>query len=323
MSYKLLLYRDDNYPDSHIADRYPAALKKMLPDVEVVLACSQAEADAHIASTDAAFGKLPPETFARHKRLRWIQCPQAGPDPSFYHPALVASDVVVTNVRGIFNDHISAHILAMLLAFARGLPQYWTQQARREWKTGAPTFYLPESTVAMIGVGGIGAETARLCAELRMHVIGVDPRVQSAPPGVAKLVRPEQLNDIVARADFVIVTVPETPATRGMFNTTFFARMKNGSVFINIGRGATVKLADLDAALRSGHLAGAALDVFEQEPLPSNHPLWDAPGMMITPHVAAIGPYLDDRRADVFLDNCRRFYEGKPLRNVVDKANWF
>jgi phosphoglycerate dehydrogenase-like enzyme len=124
MSYKLLLYRDEAYPDSHIADRYPAALKKMLPDVEVVLARTRAEADAHIASADAAFGNLPPDLFAQAKRLRWIQGPQAGPDPSFYHPAMVASDVVVTNMRGIFNDHISAHILAMMLAFARGLPRY-------------------------------------------------------------------------------------------------------------------------------------------------------------------------------------------------------
>jgi len=323
MSYKLLLYRDDAYPDSHIADRYPAALKEMLPDVQVVLARTRDEAEAHIATADAAFGKLPPDLFAKAKRLRWIQCPQAGPDPSFYHPALVASDVVVTNVRGIFNDHISAHVLAMVLAFARGLPQYWTQQARREWKTSAPTFYLPECTVVIVGVGGIGAETARLCAEFGMRVIGVDPRVQTPPPGVAELMRPDEMADAVARADFVIVTVPETPATQGLFDRAFFARMKQGAVFINIGRGATVKLTDLDAALRSGHLAGAALDVFETEPLPGDHPLWDAPGMMITPHVAAIGPYLDDRRAEVFLDNCRRFHDGLPLRNVVDKGNWF
>ena len=323
MSYKLLLYRDDAYPDSHIADRYPAALKEMLPDVQVVFARTRDEAEAHIATADAAFGKLPPDLFAKAKRLRWIQCPQAGPDPSFYHPALVASDVVVTNVRGIFNDHISAHVLAMVLAFARGLPQYWTQQARREWKTGAPTFYLPECTVVIVGVGGIGAETARLCAEFGMRVIGVDPRVQTPPPGVAELMRPDEMADAVARADFVIVTVPETPATQGLFDRAFFARMKQGAVFINIGRGATVKLTDLDAALRSGHLAGAALDVFETEPLPGDHPLWDAPGMMITPHVAAIGPYLDDRRAEVFLDNCRRFHDGLPLRNVVDKGNWF
>ena len=156
-----------------------------------------------------------------------------------------------------------------------------------------------------------------------MHVIAIDPRVDAPPHGVKELVRPEKMNDILPRGDFVIVTVPETPASRGMFDSAFFARMKRGAMFVNIGRGATVKLADLDAALRSGQLAGAALDVFEREPLPADHPLWDAPGMMITPHVAAIGPDLDDRRAEVFLDNCRRFHDGQPLRNVVDKANWF
>jgi phosphoglycerate dehydrogenase-like enzyme len=323
MSYKLLLYRDEGYPDSHIAERYPASLKEMLPDVEVVLARTRAEADLHIASADAAFGNLPRDLFARGKRLRWIQCPQVGPDPSFYHPALVESDVVVTNMRGIFNDHISAHILAMVLALARGLPRYWAQQARRDWTSGAPTFYLPECTAVILGVGGIGAETARLCAAFGMRVIAVDPRVASSPPGVAELVRPERMNDTLPLADFVIVTVPETPATRGMFDAAFFARMKRGAVFINIGRGATVKLADLNGALRSGQLAGAGLDVFEREPLPADHPLWDAPGMLITPHVAAAGPYLDDRRAEVFLDNCRRFQDRRPLRNVVDKTNWF
>lgn len=323
MSFKLLLYRDDGYPDSHIADRYPSALRQILPDVEVVLARTLPEVEAHIASADAAFGKLPPDLFVQRKRLRWIQCPQAGPDPSFYHPALVESEVVVTNMRGIFNDHISAHVLAMMLAFARGLPQYWTQQARREWKTGAPTRHLPEATVVILGVGGIGAETARLCAELRMRVIGVDPRLDSSPPGVHELVHPDRTLEVVARGDFVIVTVPETPATRGMCDGRFFSAMKRGAVFINIGRGATVRLADLDAALRSGHLGGAGLDVFEREPLPAEHPLWDAPGMLITPHVAAAGPYLDDRRTEVFLDNCRRFHERRPLRNVVDKANWF
>ena len=323
MTHKLLLYRDDTYPDSHIADRYPAALAGMLPDVAVVLARSRAEAEAHIDSADAAFGNLPPDLFARGARLRWIQCPQAGPDPSFYHPALVASDVVVTNMRGIFDDHIGAHVMAMLLAFARGLPRYWAQQSRREWKVGAPTFHLPECTAVVLGVGGIGAETARLCAAFGMRVIGVDPRVVARPPGVAELIPPDAMDEALPQADFVIVTVPETPATRGLFDARFFARMKPGSVFLNIGRGATVRLGDLDTALRSGHLGGAALDVFEHEPLPVDHPLWDAPGMLITPHVAAAGPYLDDRRAEVFLDNCRRFYDGRPLRNVVDKANWF
>jgi phosphoglycerate dehydrogenase-like enzyme len=323
MSYKLLLYRDDAYPDSHIAQRYPTALRASLPDVEVVLARTRAEVEAHIGTAEAVFGKLPPDLFAAAKRLRWIQCPQAGPDPSFYHPALVASDVLVTNMRGIFNDHIGAHIMAMVLAFARGLPHYWSQQARGEWKVGVPTYHLPERTALILGAGGIGAETARLCAAFGMRVIAIDPRVEAAPPGVNQLLRPEKLTEVLPNGDFVIVTVPETPATRGMFDAAFFARMKRDAVFINIGRGATVKLADLDAALRSGHLRGAGLDVFEQEPLPTEHPLWSAPGMLITPHVAADGPYLDERRAEVFLDNCRRFHDGRPLRNVVDKANWY
>ena len=323
MSFKLLLYRDEAYADSHIADRYPAALKRSLPDVEVILARTRAEAEAHIATADAAFGKLPPDLFTQAKKLRWIQCPQAGPDPSFFHPALVGSPVVVTNMRGIFNDHISAHILAMVLSFARGLHIYARRQAAKRWETGAPTFYLPECTAIVFGVGGIGAETARLLDALRVSVIGVDPRVPEAPHGVMELVRPDKIHAVLARGDFVISTVPESPVTRGFFNAGFFSAMKRGSIFINIGRGATTKLDELNASLRSGHLAGAGLDVFEQEPLPAEHPLWEAPGILITPHVAAAGPYLDDRRAEVFLDNCRRFHDGLPLRNVVDKAHWF
>jgi phosphoglycerate dehydrogenase-like enzyme len=323
MGFKLLLIREEQYPDSHIAETFPEKVKAAVPDCEVVLARTRAEALEHIPSCDAAFGRVDPELFARAHRLRWIACPQAGPHPSFYHPALVASEVVVTNVRGIFSDHISAHILAMVLAFARGLHLYLARQAQRRWEPGAPTVHLPESTAVILGVGGIGAETARLCAEFGITVIAVDPRVAWPPPGVKELLRPERLRDALPRGDFVIVTVPETPATRGLFGEREFARMRRGAYFINIGRGATVNLDALNTALRSGHLAGAGLDVFEQEPLPDDHPLWDAPGMILTPHVAAAGPYLDDRRTEVFLDNCVRFNAGRPLRNVVDKASWF
>jgi len=229
----------------------------------------------------------------------------------------------VTNMRGIFSDHISAHILAFLLAFARGLHVYLDRQRARLWRPGAPTVFLPESTAVIVGVGAIGAECARLCAELGMTVIGVDPRVESAPKGVARLVRPEALDSVLPEGDFVVVTAPETPATRRLFDAARFRLMKAGAFFINIGRGATVVLDDLNAALRAGRIAGAALDVFQVEPLPADHPLWDAPGMLITPHVATAGPYLNDRRTELFLDNCRRFDAGQPLRNVVDKASWF
>jgi phosphoglycerate dehydrogenase-like enzyme len=323
MAFTLLILRSEERPETHIADGWPARLAAELPDVTVRFARSEAEAMEQIEDADAAFGMIGPELFGRARRLRWLACPQAGPDPGFYHRRLVASDVVVTNTRGIYNDHISAHILALLLGFARSLPAYHSQQLRHEWRRGQPVVYLPEATALIVGVGGIGAETARLCAAFGMRVLGVDPRVSAPPPGVAELHGPERLAEVLPRADFAIVTAPETPATQGLFNAPLFRLMRRSAFFINIGRGATVVLDDLDAALREGKLAGAALDVFQLEPLPPAHPLWDAPGMIVTPHVAVDGPHTDERRSELFLDNCRRFNAGQPLRNVVDKANWF
>ena len=154
-------------------------------------------------------------------------------------------------------------------------------------------------------------------------MIGVDGRREDKPPGVKELHHPDRLDDQLPRADFVILTVPHTPATEGFMNRARFQRMKPTAFFINIGRGRTTRLDDLVAALEAGEIAGAALDVFEQEPLPADHAPWTMPGVLITPHTAGYGPYLDDRRFEIVLDNCRRFLAGQPLRNVVDKANWF
>jgi len=156
-----------------------------------------------------------------------------------------------------------------------------------------------------------------------MTVVGVDARRRDAPPGVAELHGPEALDALLPRADFVILTVPHTPATEEFMNRARFQKMKRSAFFINIGRGKTTRLDDLVAALRAGEIAGAGLDVFEQEPLPADHPLWTMPGVLITPHTAGFGPYLDERRFEILLDNCRRFVAGQPLRNVVDKATWF
>src|SRR5437764_59812 len=141
--------------------------------------------------------------------------------------------------------------------------------------------------------------------------------------GVGELHRSAALDEQLPRADFVILTVPHTPETEGFMNRARFRRMKRTAFFINIGRGMTTRLDDLVAALQAGEIAGAGLDVFEREPLPADHPLWTMPGVLITPHTAGYGPYLDERRYEVFSDNCRRFAAGQPLRNVVDKARWF
>ena len=162
-----------------------------------------------------------------------------------------------------------------------------------------------------------------MLAAFGVTVLAVDPRRESPPEGVAELHRPERLDDLLPRADFVIITAPETPETQRLFTRERMRRMKRSAYLINISRGAIVVLDDLVAALQAGEIAGAGLDVFETEPLPGGHPLWTAPGALLTPHVGGEGPYLDDRRAEILADNCRRFAAGQPLRNVVDKRSWF
>lgn len=278
-----------------------------------------------IVDADAAYGNVVPALFRRAQKLRWIQAPAAAPPVGYYHQELIDSDVVVTNQREIYNDHIGAHIMAFVLAFARGLQRYIPQQQQRLWQPHglSATVYLPEATALIVGVGGIGGEASRLCAAFGMTVLGLDPRRPEAPPSMKELRRPEELHRLLPQADFVIMTVPQTPQTRGMMAAREFRLMKKTAYLINIGRGGCVVLDDLVEALRTGEIAGAGLDVFQVEPLPADHALWTLPGVLITPHVAGQGPYLPERRTEVFLENCRRFDASQPLLNVVDKANWF
>jgi phosphoglycerate dehydrogenase-like enzyme len=314
-------------PQTPATRDWAARLAAAVPEVTVVVAEDLPQAEQAIATAEAAFGTLPAALLPHATRLRWLQAPHAAPPAGYYYPSLIAHPVVVTNFREIYNDHIAAHIMAFVLAFARGLQRYFPQQLRREWRQAAPrnsgVLHLPETTMLMVGVGGIGAETARLAAGFGIRVIGTDARRTTAPPGVAELHPPEALDTLLPRADFVVLTVPHTPATEGFMHRERFRRMKRGAFFINIGRGKTTRLTDLVAALEAGEIAGAGLDVFEQEPLPAEHPLWTLPGVLITPHTAGFGPYLDERRFDIILDNCRRFLTGEALRNVVDKAAWF
>jgi len=313
-------------PQSKTTRDWAARLAAAVPELSVVVAEDAPAATRALAGAEAAFGTLTAELLPSARQLRWLQAPQAAPPAGFYYPALIAHPAVVTNFREIYNDHIGAHIMAFVLAFARGFHRYLPQQLRREWKRGPETadvLHLPESTALIVGVGGIGGEAARLCAAFGMHVMGIDARRREAPPGVMKLDGPDALDSLLPLADFVILTVPHTPATEGFMHRARFQRMRRSGFFINIGRGRTTKLDDLVAALRAGEIAGAGLDVFEEEPLPVDHPLWTMPGVLITPHTAGHGPYLDDRRFEILLDNSRRFLAGSPLRNVVDKASWF
>lgn len=313
-------------PATEPARRWAAHLAASTPELRVVVAESVEQARQELPAAVAAFGTLPPELLPLAGRLRWLQAPAAAPPAGYYYPELISHPVVVTNFRGIYNDHIAAHILAFILAFARGLHRYIPQQLRRDWRPAPPgtgVVHLPESTALIVGVGGIGGETARLCAAFGMRVVGVDARQAEAPPGVGALHRPDQLDRLLPEADWVVLTIPHTPATEGLMHLGRLRLMRPSAFLINIGRGMTVKLDDLGVALREGALAGAGLDVFEQEPLPPEHPLWDAPNLLLTPHVAGEGPYLDERRLAILAENSRRFVQGGELLNVVDKRSWF
>lgn len=233
---------------------------------------------------------------------------------------------MVCNPRGVFNDHIGQHVLMFVLALARGLPSYLHAQRERRWDPDArtrPSIDLASATTLLVGVGGIGHEVARLCAAFGMRVLGVDPRWEYDTPGVERHDVAE-LEALLPAADFVIVSTPHTPQTEGMWNARLFGRMKPGSYFINVGRGMTTRLDDLAAAVAGGQIAGCALDVFETEPLPAEHPLWTLPNVILTPHIAVKdAANIDERRFALLLDNARRFVAGQPLRNVVDKAAWY
>ena len=314
-------------PQSDKTRAWADRLKQAVPQLTVVVSEREDDAARVIGDADAAYGTITDALLAKAARLRWLQAPQAAPPAGYYTPALIAHPVAVTNFREIYNDMIGAHIMAFVLAFARGFQHYFPRQARREWRPErgeeSGIIHLPDATALIVGVGGIGAEAARLMAAFGMHVMGVDARRREAPAGVLKLDGPDALDALLPLADFVVLTVPHTPATEGFMHRARFQRMKRSGFFINIGRGRTTKLDDLVEALRAGEIAGAGLDVFEQEPLPAEHPLWTMPGVLLTPHVAGHGPYLDERRFEIIVDNARRFVGGQSLRNVVDKANWF
>src|ERR1043165_8464934 len=198
-------------------------LGEAVPELEIIAPETMEGAEQAIAGADGAYGRIPPALLARADKLRWLQAPQAAPPAGFYYPELIAHPVVITNFREIYNDHIAAHIMSFVLAFARGLHVYIPQQLHREWRPMGResediVIHLPEATALIVGVGGIGAETARLAAAFGMTVVGLDERRTDKPAKVAELPRAAALDELLPRADFVILTVPHTPETEGSMN---------------------------------------------------------------------------------------------------------
>ncbi len=242
-------------------------------------------------------------------------------------PELARSDVAVMNMRHLWDDHISNHVLALFLALCRDFPRLIRAQIAGKWSPKpevAPLVRDPSGmTVLIVGVGGIGAEAAYRLSVLGVKVVGVDPMVTEPPRGVISVAKPEKLAELLPTAGAVIICAPQTPQTIGMFDEAMFRKMRKDAFFINIGRGKIVKLAALEKALVEGWIAGAGVDVFETEPLPASSALWKMDNVIVTPHVAGTGnPHTPARRLATIVENVRRFTVGQPYANVVDKTAW-
>ena len=291
--------------------------------VEACEADSEAAALDLIGDADAYYGRMTPALLAAGNKLRWIQATSAGLD-GYYFPELRDSDVTVTNLRGIYSDVIAEHVFALLLSMARGIPAYFRSQQEGRWENNdIPVIHVAGTTLGVLGLGGIGLAVAERGHAFGMRVLALDPAPKGRPDYVERIYGVHELHEMLGEVDFFVICVPHTGETDRMIDAAALKAMKPSAIFINIGRGKVVDLAALTRALGNGEIAGAGLDVFEEEPLPEGHPLWAMENVMITPHVAAISDRIEDRRIGLILDNIQRFRDGEPLLNVVDNKRGY
>jgi phosphoglycerate dehydrogenase-like enzyme len=283
--------------------RTPDELRAALPDTQVLVV------------TDFRTGLLE-EVWPDNCPVRWVHATSAGVDALMIDP-IKHSDIVVTNARGIFDRGIAEYVLGALLLFAKDTLTNLALQAENRWQH-RETRLLKGSRALIVGAGSIGREVATVLRAMGMEVIGTARRARQ-DSAFDRVHRQQDLPALLGDADYVVITAPLTPDTEGLFDAAQFRRMKPGAILVNVGRGAIVSTDALFQALQTGRLGGAALDVFEQEPLPADHPLWDQPNVMLSAHMA--GDFIGWRAAlgQQFVDNFHRWRRGQPLINPVNK----
>lgn len=257
----------------------------------------------------------------RATKLRWVHAASAGVDTLLFDE-LIESDVQVTNSRGIFDRPIAEFVLGSILAFAKDSVRSLRLQADRTWEH-RQTEQIGGTRALVVGTGSIGRETARMLTAVGMHVEGVGRTARTGDPDFGTVHASADLKDVVGEFDYLVLLAPLTDQTRDLVDRSVLAAMRPTARLINVGRGELVVTDDLVEALRTGAIAGAALDVFDTEPLPSEHPLWAMDQVLITPHMSGDADGWRERLADLFMDNAFRFLDGKPLRNTVDKKRGY
>jgi phosphoglycerate dehydrogenase-like enzyme len=313
-------------------------VRAVSPDLRVTGADPEA---ADYSATEVLYAGAPPRDLRRAPRLKWVQLHMAGVNALAAHPLYTASAIPLTTTSGVHAAAIAEYAITVLLALAHRVPRMVEWRARGGWPDDRerwPLFVPVEvrgATLGIIGYGSIGRELGRIArTAFGMTVLACkrDPGRRAdagyALPGTGDPAGvlpeawypPEKVGALLARSDVVVMCAPLTPATRGMIGPRELAAMKPGAFFVNVGRGATVDEAALAAALRSGRLGGAAVDVFAEEPPPPGHPLYALDNVIVSPHVSGFLPSYDDKCADLFAENLRRFIAGQPLLNLVDRA---
>ena len=303
-------------------DARAAWMREAAPGVEVVGAADRAAAVREAADADAVIGECVPEVIAAGPRIRWVQRMYAGVERCVAIPAFTERGIVLTNMQKVAGSVMAEHVLALMFGLTRGLAAYVPAQAKGEWADEA----VPESrlwevkgrTMLVAGLGGIGTEVAKRAHALGMTVIATRNSGTDGPDYVAEVGLPDKLLAFAGRADVIVSTLPLTPETKGLMNRAFFDAAKRGALFINVGRGGTVVTDELVAALNDGRIGGAGLDVTDPEPLPPEHPLWRAPNVIVTPHVAAGLEGNEVPRWILARENLRRYAAGDKLLSEVD-----
>ena len=301
-------------------------LRHEFSGIEVVQRNSYEGIETELRDAEVMFTlSLRAEQFAAAPNLRWIHAPTAAVH-QFMFPELIGSNVMLTNSTEVHGPVVAEHVMALIFALAKKIPQAAVLQQKKVW--GQETIWnyghhpkeIAGAVLGLIGVGSIGRRVAKMASALGMRVIAVREHVEKGrPEGVETVFPPSQIDQLLLESDYVVLAAPLLPATTRLMNASRLSKMKPDGFLINVGRGPQVDELALAEALRSRRLAGAALDVFEHEPLPSGSPLWDVDNLLITPHTAGLTEKLWDRHYELFSENLQRYLARQPLRYVVDK----
>jgi phosphoglycerate dehydrogenase-like enzyme len=302
-------------------------LAPQYPQAQFAFCADRKNLPSDIAEAEVYFGWLGREEFLAAKKLRWIQSPSSGVDRFLIVPELKEGSVILTSAVGTHGACLAEHALAMLLSFTRGIRGAVMQQQKRHWaiqELRPKVVELTGSTLGIIGFGTVGRALAKRAQTFGLRIIALDAFPGSKPDYVERVDGLPGLEALMREADYVVVTVPLTELTQHMISVKQLAWLKPSAILVAISRGGVVDEMALAQALRDGKLAGAALDVFEQEPLPESSPLWQLDNLLITPHIAGGSQYEAKYIREIFRENFARYVRGQfPLRNQVDKARGF